>query len=125
LRAPSASTNASSTNSTAFCPRSIADLHISARYFSDKLAEKAGYEPYEVTRKVGLAARGRTAKVIGRTAVFLEVDGYLPPEEETIGVVEGLRVDAIIGLNLVEKSGIYIEGEGIRLKEVPPSPAMI
>ena len=63
--------------------------------------------------------------VIGRTAVFLEVDGYLLPEEETIGVVEGLRVDAIIGLNLMEKFGIRIEGDEIRFKEVPPPPAII
>ena len=94
-------------------------------YFSDKLAEKIGYEPYEVAREVGLAVEGKTARVIGRTAVFIEVDGYLLPEEETIGVVEGLRVDAIIGLNLMEKYGIYVEGDELKFKEIPPSSAII
>jgi len=105
--------------------RALFDTGSRGSYFSDKLAREIGYEPYEVAREVGLAVEGKTARVIGRTAVFLEVDGYILPEEETIGVVEGLRVDAIIGLNLMEKYGIYIENDEVRFKEVPPSSAII
>ena len=105
--------------------RALFDTGSGGSYFSDKLAREIGYEPYEVVREVGLAVEGKTARVIGRTAVFLEVDGYTLPEEETVGVVEGLRVDAIIGLNLMEKYGIYIENDEVRFKEVPPSSAII
>lgn len=42
------------------------------------------------------------------------------PEEELIGVIKGLRVDAVIGLNLVEKYGIILEREKIGFKERPP-----
>jgi hypothetical protein len=105
--------------------RALFDTGSRGSYFSDKLAEKIGYEPYEVAREVGLAVEGKTARVIGRTAVFIEVDGYLLPEEETIGVVEGLRVDAIIGLNLMEKYGIYVERDELKFKEIPPSSAII
>jgi len=57
--------------------RALFDTGSRGSYFSDKLAREIGYEPYEVAREVGLAVEGRTAKAIGRTAVFLEVDGYI------------------------------------------------
>jgi hypothetical protein len=47
------------------------------------------------------------------------------PEEETISVIKSLRVDAIIGLNLMEKHGIYIESDEIRFKEIPPFSAIM
>jgi hypothetical protein len=68
-------------------------------YLSKEFAEKVGYEPYKEPKKVPLAVKGKFANVIGRTTVFLEVEGYVLPEEETVGVIEDLAVDAIIGLN--------------------------
>jgi hypothetical protein len=38
------------------------------------------------------------------------------PERETIGVIENLRVDATIGLNIMESYGIYIENDKIKFK---------
>ncbi|MGB9631284.1 MAG: hypothetical protein ACPL09_04815, partial [Candidatus Methanodesulfokora sp.] len=90
-------------------------------YFSKEFAEKIGYKPYEEVRNIPLAVRGKYAKLIGRTAVFLEVEGYLLPEEELIGVIENLIVDIIIGLNIMEKYGIYIENDEIKFKHTPPT----
>ena len=84
-----------------------------------------GFEPYREPREVALAVKGKTAKLIGRTTVYLEVDGYVLPEEETIGVIEDLRVDAIIGLNIMESYGIYIEGDELKFKQKPPTSAII
>ncbi len=68
---------------------------------------------------------GVSARLIGGTAVFIEVEGRILLEEETIEVIEGLRVDAIIGLNIMEKYGIYIEEDQIKLKHYPPTSMII
>jgi len=94
-------------------------------YLSKEFAGKVGYEPYKEPKKVPLAVKGKFANVIGRTTVFLEVEGYVLPEEETVGVIEDLAVDAIIGLNIMESYGIYIENDEIRFKHIPPTSMII
>ena len=94
-------------------------------YFSKSFAEKIGYEPYEKPREVPLAVKGKYAKVVGRTAVYLEVEGEILPEEELIGVIEDLLVDAVIGLNVMEKYGIYIEDDEIKFRPHPPTSMII
>jgi len=86
---------------------------------------KIGYEPYEKSREIPLAVKNKTANLIGRTAVYIEVDGYLLPEEETIGVIEDLLFDVIIGLNIMEKYGIYIEEDEIKFRHYPPTSMII
>jgi len=94
-------------------------------YFSKKFAEKIGYEPYVRSREIPLAVKNKTANLIGRTAVYIEVEGYILPEEEIIGVIEDLAVDAIIGLNIIESYGIYIEDDEIKFKHTPPTSMII
>lgn len=89
------------------------------------MLKKIGYEPYEKPKEIPLAAKNKTANLIGRTAVYLEVEGFLLPEEETIGVIEGLWVEAVIGLNIMESYGIYIENDQIKLKHHPPTSVII
>jgi len=76
-------------------------------------------------KTVPLAVKGRYGKLIGDTTVYIEVDGYILPERETIGVIEDLRVDAIIGLNIMESYGIYIENDEIKFKHTPPTSIII
>jgi len=94
-------------------------------YFSKELAEKIGYEPYEKVKRIPLAVKGKHAILIGRTNVYLEIDGEILPEEELIGVIEDLLTDAIIGLNIMEKYGIYIEEGQIKFKPHPPTSMII
>jgi hypothetical protein len=94
-------------------------------YFSKEFAEKIGYEPYKEPKKVPLVVKGKFANVIGRTNVFLEVEDYILPEEEIIGVIEDLAVDVIIGLNIMESYGIYIENNEIKFKHIPPTSMII
>ncbi|MEM2781024.1 MAG: hypothetical protein QXG39_08890 [Candidatus Aenigmatarchaeota archaeon] len=94
-------------------------------YFSKDLAEKIGYEPYSEPKTVPLAVREKNAKLIGDATVYIEVEGYILPERETIGVIEDLRVDAIIGLNIMESYGIYIEDDKIKFRHSPPSSLII
>jgi hypothetical protein len=94
-------------------------------YFSRELAERIGYEAYNEPKNVPLAVKGRYGKLIGDTTVYIEVDGYILPERETIGVIEDLRVDAIIGLNIMESYGIYIENDEIKFKHTPPTSIIV
>jgi hypothetical protein len=94
-------------------------------YLSKEFAEKVEYEPYKEPKKVPLAVKGKFGNVIGRTAVFLEIEGYVLPEEETVGVIEDLAIDAIIGLNIMESYGIYIEDNEIKFKHIPPTSMII
>jgi hypothetical protein len=75
--------------------------------------------------EVPLAVRGKYGKLVGDTTVYIEVEGYILPEREVVGVIEGLRVDAIIGLNVMESYGIYIENNEVKFKHVPPTSMII
>jgi predicted aspartyl protease len=94
-------------------------------YFSKEFAEKIGYEPYEKPKEVPLAVKGKYGKLVGDVTVYIEVEGYILPERETIGVIEDLRVDAIIGLNIMESYGIYIENNEVKFKHIPPTSMII
>lgn len=94
-------------------------------YFSKEFAQKIGFEPYERPKEIPLAVKGKYAKLVGDTTVYLEVEGYVLPERETIGVIEDLIVDAIIGLNIMESYGIYIEEDKIKFRHYPPSSLII
>jgi hypothetical protein len=69
--------------------------------------------------------KGEYGKLIGDTTVYIEVEGYILPEREVIGVIEDLRVDAIIGLNIMESYGIYIENDEIKFRHIPPTSVII
>jgi len=94
-------------------------------YFSREFAEKIGYKRYPEVKKVQLAVKDKYADLIGYTTVYIEVEGHILPEMETIGVIENLAVDAIIGLNIMESYGIYIENDEIKFKQQPPSSTII
>ena len=94
-------------------------------YFSKDLAERIGYEPREEPKEIPLAVKGKYGKLVGDTIVYIEVEGYILPERETIGVIEDLRMDAIIGLNIMESYGIYIEDDKIKFKHYPPTSMII
>jgi hypothetical protein len=94
-------------------------------YFSKEFAEKIGYESYRETKEVPLAVRSKYGKLVGDTTVYIEVEGYILPEREIIGVIEDLGVDVIIGLNIMESYEIYIENNEIKFKHIPPTSMII
>jgi hypothetical protein len=94
-------------------------------YFSKEFAERIGYEPYREPKEVPLAVGGKYGKLVGYITVYIEVEGYILPEREIIGVIEDLKVDAIIGLNIMESYGIYIENDEIKFKHIPPTSMVI
>ena len=55
----------------------------------------------------------------------LEVAGHVLPEFESLGVIRGLYVEAIIGRNLIEKYGITLEEGRIGFREVPPRASLL
>jgi predicted aspartyl protease len=109
----------------AFEARTLFDTGSRGSYFSKSFAEKLGYEPLKEPRRIPLAVRGKYAELIGWTVVDLEVEGYILPEKEAIGVIDDLLMDLIIGLNIMEKYGIYIENDEIKFKHIPPTSMII
>lgn len=105
--------------------KALFDTGSRGSYFSREFAEKIGYEVLREPRLISLAVKGKYAKLIGDVTVYLEVEGYIFPERETIGVVEDLMRDVIIGLNIMEKYGIYVEEDEIKFKQIPPSSIII
>jgi len=102
------------------------DTGASRSYIDVGVAEKVGYERYPEPRRVPLAVQGAEAEVVGYIpAADVEVAGCMLPEKETLGVIEGLREEAVIGLNIIESYNIILEKDKIRLKEYPPSAQLI
>lgn len=89
-------------------------------YLSHYMAERIGYELYPKPVRIPLAVKDKEAEVIGSLQAFLEIAEYVLPEKETIGVVKDLRVDAIVGLNIIEPYNIVFEKDAVRFKEQPP-----
>jgi hypothetical protein len=108
-----------------FEARTLFDTGSRGSYFSKSFAEKVGYEPLKEPRRIPLAVRGKYAELIGWSVVDLEVEGYILPEKEVIGVIDDLLMDLIIGLNIMEKYGIYIEEDKIKFKHTPPTSMII
>jgi hypothetical protein len=108
-----------------FEARTLFDTGSRGSYFSKSFAEKLGYEPLKEPRRIPLAVRGKYAELIGWTVVDLEVEGFILPEKEAIGVIDDLLMDLIIGLNIMEKYGIYIEDDEIKFRHVPPTSMII
>jgi predicted aspartyl protease len=107
-----------------FETRALFDTGSRRSYLSKEFAEKIGFEPSE-PKSIPLAVKGKYAKLIGDTTVYLEIEGYVLPEKEVMGVIEDLAVDAIIGLNIMESYGIYIEEDEIKFKHLPPTSMII
>jgi len=99
----------------------IFDTGAGGSYLSDRAAEGIGYERYPQPRRVPLAVKEKEAEVVGyMPAVDVEIAGYVLPEKETMGVIRDLNVDAIVGLNLIEKYNITLEKDAVGFREYPP-----
>jgi hypothetical protein len=105
--------------------KTLFDTGSRGSYISKIFAEKIGYEPLKEPKEIPLAVKGKYAKLIGWVVVDLEVEGYVLPEKEVLGVIDGLLTDVIIGLNIMEKYGVYIEDDEIKFKHIPPTSMII
>ena len=59
--------------------------------------------------------------------VSLEIDGCPMPRRETIEVIRGLRFEAIVGLDIIEKYDVVLDTKNgrVRLKNYPPEVVLI
>ena len=89
-------------------------------YVAKDVADRLGYEPYPQPIKVPLAVENYEAEVLGYLPAIIEVAGYKLPEVEALGVVDKLRVETIIGINIMEPYEITLEKDRIVLKRIPP-----
>lgn len=92
-------------------------------YVSSKLAHELGYVKYREPRKVMLAVENMEGLVVGYVTAGIMVGGCELPLEHTFGVVEALRHDAIIGMDIMEPYEIELdvrEGKA-KFRRYPPT----
>ena len=96
-------------------------------YISERAAEKIGFNPYPEPKTVPLAVLDKEAEVLGDVTVSLEIDGCPMPRRETIEVIRGLRFEAIVGLDIIEKYDVVLDTKNgrVKLKNYPPEVVLI
>jgi predicted aspartyl protease len=99
------------------------DTGAAKSYVSSRLADKLGYVKYGEPRKVMLAVEGMEGLVVGYLAARVVIDGCELPLEHAFGVVEGLRHDAVIGMDIMEPYDIELDVEEgkARFRRFPPT----
>jgi len=99
------------------------DTGATKSYVSLKLAEKLKFVRYDEPREVLLAVEGKKAYVVGYLTAKVIIDKCELPLEHTFGVIEGLREDIIIGMDIIEPYEIILDmREGkVKFKKYPPA----
>jgi len=102
---------------------SLLDTGATKSYISSKLADELGYVKYREPRKAMLAVENMEGPVIGYLTAGVVINGCELPLEHTFGVVEGLRQDAIIGMDITEPYDIELDAkEGkAKFRKFPPT----
>ena len=102
---------------------SLLDTGATKSYISSKLADELGYVKYREPRKVMLAVKNTEGLVIGYLTAAVVINGCELPLEHTFGVVEELRHDAVIGMDIMEPYDIELdvkEGKP-KFRKFPPT----
>ena len=102
---------------------SLLDTGATKSYISSKLADELGYVKYREPRKVMLAVKNTEGLVIGYLTAAVVINGCELPLEHTFGVVEELRHDAVIGMDIMEPYDIELdvkEGKA-KFRKFPPT----
>ena len=99
------------------------DTGATKSYVSSKLADKLGYVKYREPKKLMLAVEGMEGLVVGYLTAGVVVNECELPLEHTFGVVEGLRHDVVIGMDIMEPYDIELdvkEGKA-KFRKFPPT----
>lgn len=98
------------------------DTGATKSFVSSRLADELGYVKYREPKKVMLAVEGMEGLVIGYLVARVVIDGCELPLEHAFGVVEGLRYDVVIGMDVIEPYDVELDvKEGrARLRKSPP-----
>jgi predicted aspartyl protease len=99
------------------------DTGATKSFVSSRLADELGYVKYREPKKVMLAVEGMEGPVVGYLVARVVIDGCELPLEHAFGVVDGLRHDAVIGMDVMEPYDVELDvKEGrARLRRVPPT----
>lgn len=86
-------------------------------------AEEMGYVKDKEPKDVLLAVKGRKAHVLGYLTARVLVNKCELPIEHTFGVVEGLRNDVIVGMDIIEpyELALDIKDGRVKFKKYPPT----
>ncbi len=103
------------------------DTGATKSYVSSRVADELGYVKYREPKKVVLAVEGMEGLVVGYLAARVVIEGCELPLEHAFGVVEGLRHDVVIGMDIMEPYDIELDvKEGrARFRRFPPTLEMV
>jgi predicted aspartyl protease len=98
------------------------DTGATKSFVSSRLADELRYVKYREPKKVMLAVEGMEGLVVGYLVARVVIDGCELPLEHAFGVVEGLRHDVVIGMDVIEPYDVELDvKEGrARLRKSPP-----
>jgi len=98
------------------------DAGATKSYVSFRLAERMGYSKYAEPKETLLAVENKTAYVVGDLLARVLVNGCELPVRHAFGVIDGLRHDVIIGMDLMEPYEVVLDvKEGkVGFKRYPP-----
>ncbi len=91
-------------------------------FISLKLANELDYEKYDEAKRVLLAVENVEAFMVGELIARIVIAGFELPLSHVFGVIEKLRHDLIIGMDIMEPYEIFIDvREGkVGFKKYPP-----
>ncbi len=99
------------------------DTGATKSYTSLKLAEKLAFVRYEKPKEVLLAVEDAKTRMVGYLTAKVVINECELPLEHTFGVVDGLREDVIVGMDIIEPYELILDvKEGkVKFKKYPPT----
>jgi len=96
-------------------------------YVSSRVADELGYVKYREPKRVVLAVEGMEGLVVGYLAARVVIEGCELPLEHAFGVVEGLRHNVVIGMDITEPYDIEpdVKEGRARFRRFPPTLEMV
>ncbi len=99
------------------------DTRAMKSFASLKFSDELGYEKYDEAKGVLLAVENAEVLMVGELIARVMIAGFELPLSHVFGVVEGLRHDLIIGMDIMEPYEIFVDvKEGkVGFKRYPPT----
>ena len=104
------------------------DTGASGSFLDERIAREVGIDYiYKEPKEVQLAIKGKKGEIIGYVVCRIEVNGYELPGGVAFDVVRDLFLDAVVGIDIIEKYRIRLDLEKgkVEFDQVPPGSLLI
>jgi len=103
--------------------RALFDTGATKSYIGSKIAKDLGYVMYKEPKKIMLAVENMEGLMVGYLTAGVTINECELPLEHTFGVIEALRHDVIVGMDIMEPYDIELDArEGkVKFRRFPPT----